>query len=210
MFEGQGHQRKLLLNLVGATSSGGFKVSLSVIYRNVMQCVMLPLRPFHIMHMLHCVSVYDTNGNDFSQLVMIIRNVARLGWYHLWDACQQNRVRIVRRISFLYNNFSEDHRPATLVYSWSTVSFCVLFGNIFSTIRSMMTITCTLTDAFWRFVVFPVVRWYTVNHVSRTNLMLVAVDASCQCDRDRILDERTAEVVHILYTFYTSPCFRIS
>jgi len=129
MFEGQGHQRKLLLNLVGATSSGGFKVSLSVIYRNVMQCVMLPLRPFHIMHMLHCVSVYDTNGNDFSQLVMIIRNVARLGWYHLWDACQQNRVRIVRRISFLYNNFSEDHRPATLVYGWSTVSFCVFLAT---------------------------------------------------------------------------------
>ena len=30
--------------------------------------------------------------------------------------------------------------------------------------------------------------------------MLVVVDASCQCDNDRILDALTAEVVHILFT----------
>jgi len=43
-----------------------------------------------------------------------------------------------------------------------------------------------------------VVRWYTVHHVSRTNLILIAVDASCQCDNDPILNTRPTEVVYIL------------
>jgi len=47
------------------------------------------------------------------------------------------------------------------------------------------------------------VRWYTVNRVSQTNLILVAVDASCQCDNDPILDTRPTEVVHILYFITT-------
>jgi len=56
---------------------------------------------------------------------------------------------------------------------------------------------------------FSVVRWYTVNHVSRTNLMLVAVDASCQCDNEHVLDARPKELVHILYMLlYLRPAQR--
>jgi len=54
-------------------------------------------------------------------------------------------------------------------------------------------------DTYLRELLVSVVRWYTVNHVSRTNLILVAVDASCQCENDPILDTRPTEVVDILY-----------
>ena len=36
--------------------------------------------------------------------------------------------------------------------------------------------------------------------------MLVAVDASCQCDNDRILDTHPTEVIYILYGLYTHCC----